>query len=123
MNTLISKATFLLLLLSSLISVNASQRVKSILRHAPEHYYVIQVASYLDGKRFQDMVNEIKLDKGLIAVKTTVNNKERWAILEGIYPNKDEATLSAQNIKQKHPHIKPWIRSVSSLKKDFVEPL
>ncbi len=99
------------------IKVTASERLMNIILSSPPEYYVLQVASVPDTVDLDKVVVELSLLRKLVAVRTIVNKQKRWVILEGIYPTKEEAISASKNVLSKNHSIKPWPRTIKSLKK------
>ncbi len=98
-------------------NVDASDRLMNIIMSSPADYYVLQVASVSDTTDLKLVVDELGINKQLVAVKTIVEEEPRWVILEGIYKTYNEADYASQKIKAKDNKIKPWPRTIGSLKR------
>ncbi len=110
------KIALAMICLISSLDLVASERLKNIIMNAPSDNFVIQIASIPENGNLEKAVKENKLPKRLVAIKTKVKNENRWVLLEGIYKNQDEAEYAAKRLEASNARIKPWVRSIASLK-------
>lgn len=109
----------LLLYLSFILiatTAHSSERLKQILLSAPDHYYVVQVASFKLDTDLSKPQRNLMIDRTLVAVKTLVEGEQRWSILSGIFPNRTEAMRHVLVLRKRYPQLSPSTRSVKLLR-------
>lgn len=111
---------FFLIILVCSFTVSANQRIEHIIINAPDNYYVIQLASVEESASLKKLVSELAIKKQVIAIRTSVSGQRRWAIIEGIYLNYNEALINSHKLKEQYSTLSPWVRSMKSLKKDLI---
>ena len=79
--------------------------ITSIPSNIPQNFgdsYYLQIGVYKDynnARKVRDVLNLKGFDARI--KHTNLNNKRRYVVLEGIYPNNDEALLNSNKIKEK----------------------
>ena len=100
------------------VSVKGSHSFKDYLMTQSKEHYSIQLYSHTLLESAEDFRDSLDLADSYV-YKALVNGQERYRVLWGVYPTRQEAELAIKSLPPNILAQKPWIRQLSAIEEEL----
>lgn len=97
------------------ITNNFKKDINWLVNQEPEKY-VLQLISAIEEETIKNYLEFFDNDDQIIGFSAPVYGKKRYILVYGLYDNSDLARAEIEKLPQKARKIKPWVRTVKSIK-------
>ena len=97
------------------ITNNFKKDINWLVNQEPEKY-VLQLISAIEEKTIKNYLEFFDNDDQIIGFSAPVYGKKRYILVYGLYDDSDLARAEIEKLPQKARKIKPWVRTVKSIK-------
>ena len=97
------------------ITNNFKKDINWLVNQEPEKY-VLQLISAIEEKTIKNYLEFFDNDDQIIRFSASIYGKKRYILVYGLYDDSDLARASIEKLPQKARKIKPWVRTVKSIK-------
>jgi len=97
------------------ITNNFKKDINWLVNQEPEKY-VLQLISAIEEETIKNYLEFFDNDDQIIEFSAPVYGKKRYILVYGLYDDSDLARAEIEKLPQKARKIKPWVRTVKSIK-------
>ena len=97
------------------ITNNFKKDINWLVNQEPEKY-VLQLISAIEEETIKNYLEFFDNDDQIIGFSAPVYGKKRYILVYGLYDDSDLARAEIEKLPQKARKIKPWVRTVKSIK-------
>ena len=97
------------------ITNNFKKDINWLVNQEPEKY-VLQLISAIEEETIKNYLEFFDNDDQIIGFSAPVYGKKRYILVYGLYDDSDLARADIEKLPQKARKIKPWVRTVKSIK-------
>jgi len=97
------------------ITNNFKKDINWLVNQEPEKY-VLQLISAIEEETIKNYLEFFDNDDQIIRFSAPVYGKKRYILVYGLYDDSDLARADIEKLPQKARKIKPWVRTVKSIK-------
>jgi len=97
------------------ITNNFKKDINWLVNQEPEKY-VLQLISAIEEETIKNYLEFFDNDDQIIGFSASVYGKKRYILVYGLYDDSDLARAEIEKLPQKARKIKPWVRTVKSIK-------
>ena len=97
------------------ITNNFKKDINWLVNQEPEKY-VLQLISAIEEETIKNYLEFFDNDDQIIRFSASVYGKKRYILVYGLYDDSDLARADIEKLPQKARKIKPWVRTVKSIK-------
>ena len=97
------------------ITNNFKKDINWLVNQEPEKY-VLQLVSAIEEETIKNYLEFFDNDDQIIGFSAPVYGKKRYILVYGLYDDSDLARAEIEKLPQKARKIKPWVRTVKSIK-------
>ena len=97
------------------ITNNFKKDINWLVNQEPEKY-VLQLISAIEEETIKNYLEFFDNDDQIIRFSAPVYGKKRYILVYGLYDDSDLARAEIEKLPQKARKIKPWVRTVKSIK-------
>ena len=97
------------------ITNNFKKDINWLVNQEPEKY-VLQLISAIKEETIKNYLEFFDNDDQIIGFSASVYGKKRYILVYGLYDDSDLARAEIEKLPQKARKIKPWVRTVKSIK-------
>jgi hypothetical protein len=97
------------------ITNNFKKDINWLVNQEPEKY-VLQLISAIEEKTIKNYLEFFDNDDQIIRFSASIYGKKRYILVYGLYDDSDLARSDIEKLPQKARKIKPWVRTVKSIK-------
>ena len=97
------------------ITNNFKKDINWLVNQEPEKY-VLQLISAIEEETIKNYLEFFDNDDQIIGFSASVYGKKRYILVYGLYDDSDLARAEIEKLPQKARKIKPWARTVKSIK-------
>jgi len=97
------------------ITNNFKKDINWLVNQEPEKY-VLQLISAIEEETIKNYLGFFDNDDQIIGFSAPVYGKKRYILVYGLYDDSDLARADIEKLPQKARKIKPWVRTVKSIK-------
>ena len=97
------------------ITNNFKKDINWLVNQEPEKY-VLQLISAIEEETIKNYLEFFDNDDQIIRFSAPVYGKKRYILVYGLYDDSDLARAAIEKLPQKARKIKPWVRTVKSIK-------
>ena len=97
------------------ITNNFKKDINWLVNQAPEKY-VLQLISAIEEETIKNYLEFFDNDDQIIGFSAPIYGKKRYILVYGLYDDSDLARSDIEKLPQKARKIKPWVRTVKSIK-------
>ena len=97
------------------ITNNFKKDINWLVNQEPEKY-VLQLISAIEEETIKNYLEFFDNDDQIIGFSASVYGKKRYILVYGLYDNSGLARAEIEKLPQKARKIKPWVRTVKSIK-------
>ena len=97
------------------ITNNFKKDINWLVNQEPEKY-VLQLISAIEEETIKNYLGFFDNDDQIIGFSAPVYGKKRYILVYGLYDDSDLARAEIEKLPQKARKIKPWVRTVKSIK-------
>ena len=97
------------------ITNNFKKDINWLVNQEPEKY-VLQLISAIEEETIKNYLEFFDNDDQIIRFSALVYGKKRYILVYGLYDDSDLARAEIEKLPQKARKIKPWVRTVKSIK-------
>ena len=97
------------------ITNNFKKDINWLVNQEPEKY-VLQLISAIEEKTIKNYLEFFDNDDQIIRFSASIYGKKRYILVYGLYDDSDLARAEIEKLPQKARKIKPWARTVKSIK-------
>ena len=97
------------------ITNNFKKDINWLVNQEPEKY-VLQLISAIEEETIKNYLEFFDNDDQIIGFSAPIYGKKRYILVYGLYDNSDLARSDIEKLPQKARKIKPWVRTVKSIK-------
>ncbi len=97
------------------ITNNFKKDINWLVNQEPEKY-VLQLISAIEEETIKNYLEFFDNDDQIIGFSAPVYGKKRYILVYGLYDDSDLARAEIEKLPQKAREIKPWVRTVKSIK-------
>ena len=97
------------------ITNNFKKDINWLVNQEPEKY-VLQLISAIEEETIKNYLEFFDNDDQIIGFSAPIYGKKRYILVYGLYDDSDLARAEIEKLPQKARKIKPWVRTVKSIK-------
>ena len=97
------------------ITNNFKKDINWLVNQEPEKY-VLQLISAIEEETIKNYLEFFDNDDQIIGFSAPIYGKKRYILVYGLYDDSDLARSDIEKLPQKARKIKPWVRTVKSIK-------
>ena len=97
------------------ITNNFKKDINWLVNQEPEKY-VLQLISAIEEETIKNYLEFFDNDDQIIGFSAPIYGKKRYILVYGLYDDSDLARADIEKLPQKARKIKPWVRTVKSIK-------
>jgi len=102
-----------------IVKIATIPRKESWVLNQDSKHYTLQIVAGESLKTIEEFIGEHKLFNNIAFYRSVRKNKPWYGLIYGVYPHKQAAISAINQLPQKLQRLNPWVRSISSIKKDI----